>query len=82
MTGVQTFALPIFQIGTCQFLPQVKRKMQPLPRLQPGQGALAEVAGRPKEYPAGWDDQLVEDREGLENGVEIRLYELNDNRLP
>ena len=24
----------------------------------------------------------MEDREGLENGAKIRLYELNDNRLP
>ena len=35
--------------------------MQLLPRLQPVRGVLAEVAGRPKEFPAGWDDQLVED---------------------
>ena len=31
---------------------------------------------------AGLDEQQVEDREGLENGAEICLYELNDNRLP
>ena len=31
---------------------------------------------------AGLDEQQVEDREGLENRAEIRLDELNDNRLP
>ena len=41
--------------------------MQLLPRLQLVQGALAKVAGRPKEFPAGWDDQLVEDRVELKN---------------
>ena len=46
------------------------------------QEALAEEAGRPRECLMGLDEQQVEDREGLENGVEIRLYELNDNRLP
>ena len=56
--------------------------MQLLPRLQPGQGALAELAGRPKEYPMGWDDQLVEDRVELKSRVETRLYEPNDSRLP
>ena len=39
--------------------------MQFLPRLQLVQKALAEVAGRPREYPMGLDDQLVEDRVGL-----------------
>ena len=56
--------------------------MQFLPQLQLVQEALAEVAGRPKEYPTGWDDQLVEDRVGLKNQAETRLYELNDSRLP
>ena len=56
--------------------------MQPLPRLQPSQGALAEVAGRPKEYPAGWDDPPVEDRVKLKSQAETRLYEPNDSRLP
>ena len=56
--------------------------MQLLPRLQPVLGALAEMAGRPKEYPARWDDQLVEDRMELKNLAETRLYEPNDNRLP
>ena len=56
--------------------------MQLLPRLQPVQGALAKVVGRPKEYPVGWDDQLVEDRVELKNRAETRLYELNDSRLP
>ena len=69
------------QIETCQFLLQVKRKMRLLPRLLI-QEAFAEEAGRPRECPARLDEQQVEDREGLENGVEIRLYELNDNRLP
>ena len=56
--------------------------MQFLPRLQLVQEALAEVAGRPRECPVGLDDQLVEDRVGLKNGVETRLYEPNDSRLP
>ena len=56
--------------------------MQLLPRLQLVQGALAEVAGRPKEYPTEWDDQLVEDRVELKSLVETRLYEPNDSRLP
>ena len=56
--------------------------MQLLPRLQPIQGALAEVAGRPKEYLAGWDDQLVEDRVELKSRAETRLYKPNDSRLP
>ena len=55
--------------------------MQLLPRLLV-QEVLAKEAGRPRECPARLDEQQVEDREGLENGVEIRLYELNDNRLP
>ena len=56
--------------------------MQFLPRLQLVQEALAEVAGRPKECPVGLDDQLVEDRVGLKNGAETRLYEPNDSSLP
>ena len=56
--------------------------MQFLPRLQLVQEALAEVARRPKEYPTGLDDQLVEDRVGLKNRAEIRLYEPNDSRWP
>ena len=56
--------------------------MQLLPRLQPVQGALVEVVGRPKEYPTGWDDQLVEDCVGLKNRAETLLYEPNDSRLP
>ena len=71
-----------FQIETCQFLPQVKRRMQFLPRLQLVQEALAEVAGRPRECPARLDDQLVEDRVGLNNEAKTRLYEPNDSRLP
>ena len=56
--------------------------MQLLSRLQLVQEALAEVTGRPKEYPAGLDDQLVEDRVGLKNRAETRLYEPNDSRWP
>ena len=56
--------------------------MQLLPRLQPVRGVLAEVAGRPKEFPAGWDDQLVEDRVELKNEAKRRLYEPNDSRCP
>ena len=56
--------------------------MQLLPRLQPVQGALTKVAGWPKECPMGLDDQLVEDRVGLKNEAETRLYEPDDSRLP
>ena len=56
--------------------------MQLLPQLQPVQGALTEVAGRPQEYPAEWRDQLVEDRVELKSLAETRLYEPNDSRLP
>ena len=56
--------------------------MQLLPRLQLVQGALAEVAGRPKEYPAEWDDQLVEDRVKPKNRAETLLCEPNDSCLP
>ena len=56
--------------------------MQLIPWLQLVQGALAEVAERPKEYPAEWDDQLVEDRVELKSLAETRLYEPNDSRLP
>ena len=56
--------------------------MQFLPRLQLILEALAEVAGQPRECPVGLDDQLVEDRAGLKNGAETRLYEPNDSRLP
>ena len=49
--------------------------MQLLPRLQLVQGAFAEVAERPKEYPVEWDDQLVEDRVELKSVVETCLYE-------
>ena len=46
------------------------------------QGALDEVAERPKEYPVEWDDQLVEDRMELKSLAETRLYEPNDSCLP
>ena len=55
--------------------------MRLLPRLLV-QKALAKEVGRPRECLAGLDEQQVEDREGLENGAEIRLYELNNNCLP
>ena len=54
--------------------------MRLLPRLLV-QEALAKEAGWPRECPAGLDEQQVEDREGLENRAETRLYELNDNCL-
>ena len=44
--------------------------------------ALAEVVGRPKEFPTKWDDQLVEGRVELKSLAETRLYEPNDSRLP
>ena len=56
--------------------------MQLLPRLQLVQEALVEAARRSKEYPAGLDDQLVEDHVGLKNQAETRLYESNDSRWP
>ena len=56
--------------------------MQLLPRLQLVQGALAKVAGRPKEYPTGLDDQQEEDHVGLKNRAETCLYEPNDSRWP
>ena len=56
--------------------------MQFLPRLQLVQEALAEVARQLRECPAGLDDQLVEDRVGLNNEAKTRLYEPDDSRLP
>ena len=56
--------------------------MQLLPRLQLVQGALTEVAEWLKEYPAEWNDQLVEDRMELKSLAETRLYEPNDSLLP
>ena len=56
--------------------------MQLIPQLQLVQRALAEVAERLKEYPAEWDDQLVEDRVKLKSLAKTRLYEPNDSRLP
>ena len=56
--------------------------MQFLPLLQLVQEALAEVAGQPRECPAGLDNQLVEDRVGIKNEAETRLYEPDDSRLP
>ena len=55
--------------------------MQLFPRQQLVQGALTEVAKRLKEYPAEWDDQLVEDRVELKSLAKTRLYEPNDSRL-
>ena len=56
--------------------------MQLLTQLQFVQGALAEVAERPKEYPAKRDDQLVEGRMELKSLAEIGQYKPNDSRLP
>ena len=56
--------------------------MQLLPRLQLVQVAFVEVAGRPKEFPAEWDDQLVEGRVELKSLAKTRLYKPNDSRLP
>ena len=72
----------LLQIGTYQFLPQVKKKMQFLHRLQLFQGVLVELVGQPKEHPVGLDDQLVEGPMTLKNEAETCLYELIDNRLP
>ena len=52
-----------------------------LPRQQPVQVALVEVAERQKEFLAEWDDRLVEGRAELKSLVERRLYEPNDSRL-
>ena len=57
----------LLQIGTYQFLPRVKKKMQFLPWLQLFQGVLVELVGRPKEHPVGLDDQLVEGRVAPKN---------------
>ena len=56
--------------------------MQFLPRLQLVQVALVELAGRPREHPMGFDDQLAKGRVGLKSEAETRLYELDDSRLP
>ena len=56
--------------------------MQPSFRLLLLQGVLVELEGRPKEHPMGLCDQLVEGRMAPRNEVEIRLYELINNRLP
>ena len=56
--------------------------MQLLPWLQTVRGVLVAVAGRLKEFLAGWDDQLVEDRVELKSRAEICLYGPNDSRLP
>ena len=46
------------------------------------QGVLVELVGRPKEYPVGLGDQLMEDRMALRSEAEIFLYELIYSRLP
>ena len=56
--------------------------MQFLPRQQPVQVALVEVAERQKEFLAEWGDRLVEGRAELKSLAERRLYEPNDSRLP
>ena len=72
----------LLQIGTYQFLPQVKKKMQFFHRLLLFQGILVELVRQPKEHPVRLDDQLVEGRMAPRNEAEIRLYELIDSRLP
>ena len=72
----------LLRIGTYQFLPRVKKKMQFLPRLQLVQGVLVELVRRPKKHLVGLDDQLVEGHVVLKNEAETRLYELSDSRLP
>ena len=52
-----------------------------LPRQQPVQVALVEVAERQKEFLAEWGDRLVEGCVELKSLVERRLYEPNDSRL-
>ena len=72
----------LLQIGTYQFLPLVKKRMQFLPGLQLVRKALVELDGRPKEHLMGLDDQLVEGCAGLKSEAETRLYELDDSRFP
>ena len=72
----------LLQIEIYQFLPQVKKKMQLFLRLLLLQRVLVELVGRPKEYPVGLGDQLVEDRMAPRSEAEILLYELIDNCLP
>ena len=54
--------------------------MQSLPRQQPAQVALIEVAEQQKEFLVEWGDQLVEGRAELKSLAERRLYKLNDSR--
>ena len=72
----------LLKIGTYQFLPRVKKKMQFLPWLQLVQGVLVELAGWPKEYPVGLGDQLVKGRVMLKSEAETRLYKISDSHLP
>ena len=55
--------------------------MQSLPRQQPIQVALVEVAERQREFLAEWGDRLVEGRAELKSLAERRLYEPKDGRL-
>ena len=82
ITWLLLLAFPFLQIGTSQFLPQAKRKMQFLSRLQLVHEILAELAGRPREHSVGLGDQLAEGRMGLKSEAETRLYELDDSHLP
>ena len=72
----------LLRIEIYQFLPRVKKKMQLFLWLLLLQGVLVELVGRPKEYPVGLGDQLMEDRMALRSEAEIFLYELIDNCLP
>ena len=54
---------------------------QSLPRQQPVQVALVEVAEWQKEFLAEWGDRLVEGHAELKSLTERRLYEPNESRL-
>ena len=54
---------------------------QSLPRQQPVQVALVEMAQRQREFLAEWGDQLVEGRAKLKSLIERRLYEPKDSHL-
>ena len=55
--------------------------MQLLPRLQLVRDVLVELVRRPKEYPVGLGDQLVEDRVAPKSEAKTCLYELIYSRL-
>ena len=55
--------------------------MQLLPRLQLVREVLVELARRPKEYPVGLDDQLVEYCVAPKSEANSCLYEVIYSRL-